>query len=190
MGTVSRTESDLWEAAAAGDARSFTILFERHRDRVLRHVRRTLTDRRDAEDVAAAAFFELWRRRRTVRVVDGSVLPWLLVTAGNLARNSLRALRRYRATLDALPRSAMSEDPAELAATRIEDAQAGELLRLLQPVDAALVALTVLEGYTVAAAAEAVGLTAGAGRVRLHRAKARLRLQVNLPRSFQEEEAL
>ena len=57
----------------------------------------------DAEDVAASAFLELFRRRDDVRVVNGSVLPWLLVTASNLARNSARARRRYQEFLARLP---------------------------------------------------------------------------------------
>jgi RNA polymerase sigma-70 factor (ECF subfamily) len=41
--------------------------------------------------------------------------------------------------------------------------------------DRALLVLTALEGYSTVAAAEALGITAGAARVRLHRLRARLR---------------
>ncbi|WP_396133584.1 RNA polymerase sigma factor [Arthrobacter sp. 1088] len=47
--------------------------------------------RHDAEDATAAAFLELWRRREGVRLVDGSILPWLLVTTTNTARNLQRS---------------------------------------------------------------------------------------------------
>ena len=53
----------------------------------------------------ATAFLELWRRRDTVRVVEGSVLPWLFVTMTNAARNSGRASLRYRKLLSSLQRS-------------------------------------------------------------------------------------
>jgi RNA polymerase sigma factor (sigma-70 family) len=91
---------DLWRRARAGDGRSFAAVFRLHRDAVTRQALRFLADPADAEEAAAAAFFELWRRRDSVRVVDGSVLPWLLVTAANLARNGLRAARRREALLN------------------------------------------------------------------------------------------
>lgn len=78
-------------------------LFDRHRDRVFGHACRLVESRYDAEDVTASAFLELWRRRGDVRLVEGSVLPWLLVTTGNVARNSRRGTRRYRQFLSRLP---------------------------------------------------------------------------------------
>jgi RNA polymerase sigma-70 factor (ECF subfamily) len=53
----------------------------------------------------ATAFLELWRRRDTVRVVEGSVLPRLLVTTTSAAGNSGRASLRYRKLLSSLQRS-------------------------------------------------------------------------------------
>lgn len=56
----------------------------------------------------ATAFLELWRRRDTVRVIEGPVLPWLLVTTTNAARNSGRESLRYRKLLSSLQRSEQS----------------------------------------------------------------------------------
>jgi len=93
MSTIT-DEAVLWSRARSGDGRAFAAVFDAHRDRTFRHVLRLVASAHDAEDVVAGTFFELWRRRDTVPVVDGSVLPWLLVTAGNLARNAGRGLRR------------------------------------------------------------------------------------------------
>ncbi|WP_460627480.1 RNA polymerase sigma factor [Intrasporangium mesophilum] len=73
----------------------FGRVFDLHRDRVYVHACRLVTVRADAEDVTAAAFLELWRRRGSVRVVGGSLLLWLHVTTGNLSHNVRRATRRY-----------------------------------------------------------------------------------------------
>ena len=102
---ASEDEGADWEASLANDANAFVSIFDRHRNRVYRHALRMTANAHDAEDVTAAAFLELWRRRKTVRLVDGSVLPWLLVTTTNQARNVARSLRRYRALLASLPRS-------------------------------------------------------------------------------------
>ena len=88
-----------WHAALAGDTDAFVAIFDLHHHRVYRHALRMTANVHDAEDITAAAFLELWRRRKSVRMVDGSVLPWLLVTATNLAWNLARGLRRYRALI-------------------------------------------------------------------------------------------
>ncbi len=179
MRAVSVEEASWWAAACAGDAQAFSRLFALHRDDVFRYARRLLDSSSDADDVAAMAFLELWRRREAVRVVEGSVKPWLLVTAGNLARNLRRGAMRWRAVLDQLPREHDAADPAEIAARNISrsrgDTPLGAALRRLHPTDLALLTLTVFEGYTVVEAAAALGIADATARSRLSRAKARLR---------------
>ena len=173
MATIAE-ETALWSDARAGDGRAFAALFDLHRDRAFRHALRLVGSPADAEDVVAAAFFELWRRRERVRVVDDSVLPWLLVTVTNLARNTSRGLRRHRAALDRLPRSVDLADPAEAAEERIGRERLLGVLRSLSPADAALLVLTGVEDLTPAEAADALGIAPGTARVRLHRARKRM----------------
>jgi RNA polymerase sigma factor (sigma-70 family) len=175
MMTSIADETALWSRARSGDGRAFAAVFDAHRDRAFRHALRLVASAHDAEDVVAGAFFELWRKRDAVPVVDGSVLPWLLVTVTNLARNSGRGLRRYRAAIDRLPRSRDLADPAETAEERIARQDLLTAVRSLGERDAALVLLTALEGLTPTEAAAALGLSPGAARVRLHRARKRLR---------------
>ena len=129
----------------------------------------------DAEDLTAAAFFELWRKRRSVRTVNGSVAPWLLVAVVNLSRNHLRGAARYRAAIDSIPRAERSVDPAEVAERGLEQSAA---LAGLGRVDAALLVLTAVEGYSTAEAATALGLKPGAARMRLSRLRENHRLEL------------
>lgn len=172
-------ETALWSAALSHDERAFGALFDRHRDRVFRHSLRLVEFRAEAEDVTAAAFFELWRRREAVRVVDGSVLPWLLVTATNLSRNASRGTRRYRAMLSGFPRGDDGADPAAVAGDRVDRAQdAARLHRAIAKLssdDAALLVLTVVEGWTTARAADAIGIRPDAARTRLTRIRRKVR---------------
>ncbi len=101
----------LWDRSLTGDGEAFGLLFDRHRERVFRHACRLADTRQDAEDVVASAFLELWRCRAKVRLVDGSVLAWLLVTTTNLGRNAARSRRRYRQFLDRLPVRNTSRTP-------------------------------------------------------------------------------
>jgi RNA polymerase sigma factor (sigma-70 family) len=174
------SDEGLWVASLHGDGVTFGELFDRHHPRVYQHAVRLLSIGADAEDVTAAAFLELWRRRSDVRIVNHSILAWLLVTTSNLARNAERGTRRYRQFLERLPRQVDSPDTADLLMASMLDA-AGQLsvaLRSLGQQDLQLITLVVLEDFTITEAALAVGLSATATRTRLHRARVRLRLSL------------
>jgi RNA polymerase sigma factor (sigma-70 family) len=178
---VVESDEALWRRSLDGDGAAFGSLFDRHRDRVFRHARRLAQTRPDAEDVVASTFLELWRRRADVRLVDGSVVPWLLVTATNLGRNTARGTRRYRQFLERLPRPAEQPDVAEVALDSHAlgvDARLRAGLRALNKTDAHLFVLVALEGYPVTAAAEQLELSLSGARARLHRVRARLREQL------------
>jgi RNA polymerase sigma-70 factor (ECF subfamily) len=174
----SEDEPAAWSAALNNDGDAFAAIFDLHRDRVFRHALRMTSNVHDAEDVTAATFLELWRRRSSVRVVDGSVLPWLLVTTTNLARNLARGIRRHRALIAALPRSEGARSAEDVALEHIEEkriaARLREALITLSPSDAALITLTMFEHYSPAQAAIALGISDGAARTRLHRARTRM----------------
>jgi RNA polymerase sigma factor (sigma-70 family) len=180
---ASRLENDewLWSRSLAGDGRAFGGLFDRYRNAVFRHACRLAGTRQDAEDLVASAFLELWRRRSKVQLVDGSVLPWLLVTTTNLGRNFARAQRRHRHFLGRLPRVEDHPDTAEIAfgghGLGVDNRLRAGLLAL-RKMDAQLFALVALEGYPVGAAAGLLGLSESAARTRLHRVRASLRAQL------------
>lgn len=169
----------LWDRVLGGDQRAFGVLFEQHRDRVFRVLLRSSPIPADAEDLTAVVFLELWRHRQSARFVNRSLLPWLLVTAGNVARNATRSRRRYERFLAALP--APEDEPdfstgvdEHLDGRAAHDALNAALARL-SAVDHALITLTAIEGYSLDDAATAVGLTYGAAKTRLSRARRRLR---------------
>ena len=181
MGTRIVSEVELWTRARADDGRAFASLFDQHRDRVFRHCLRLTENPHDAEEVTATSFLELWRRRASIILVNDSVLPWLLVTANNVARNVSRGTRRYRALLDALPRSTDALDRAPQAMADIDDRDFESPLMLelksIGEKDAALIVLVSIEGYKITDAALLLGLSPGAARTRLHRSKNKLREQ-------------
>lgn len=174
-------EAATWGRARDGDGAAFAKLFRQHQSRVYRRATSVLLTIHDAEDVTAAAFFELWRRRRSVRLVDGTVLPWLLVTTVNLARNYRRGAGRYRAVLATLPPEE-AVDAESIAVINIETQLLGirlvDAVAQLSATDAALLTLTALDDLSISDAAAAVGLRPGAARMRLHRL--RIRLQTEL----------
>jgi RNA polymerase sigma factor (sigma-70 family) len=185
MDTEAGAESELWTGSIRGDSAAFGELFDKHRDRVFRHAFRLIGNVHDAEDAVATVFLELWRRRNHVRVIDGSILPWLLVTTTNTCRNMTRAARRYRTFIEGLPRdpdSLLAEE--ELLRHRPLDSIDESLiiaLRTLSPTDMQLFALVNLEDYPISEAAAMLGLSTTAAKTRLHRSRVRLRTALGDP---------
>lgn len=176
METVS--ELQLWQQCRRGDGQAFGAIFDLHHRRLHLAALRVADTATNAEDLVAATFLELWKRRDHVRVVEGSVLPWMLVTLNNLGRNANRAARRHRRFLSNLAHPA-GEDVALDSVEKLHaERDAMKLLRSLPPADAAILALTAFEGLSVTDAAATLGISAQAARARLSRARRRAQLHL------------
>ncbi|GAA2175309.1 RNA polymerase sigma factor [Agrococcus versicolor] len=177
-----QTDAQLWAAVVRGDGIAFAAMFDRHGDRVWRHVWRIMQHRQDTEDVVSATFAEAWRKRARVRIVDDSILPWLLVTATNCSRNASRGRRRLDRLIAHIPRGGDAPDAADVVGDRqaADDAKVAvsRALRALPPADASLIALVMLEEVPLADAARALGMGYGAAKTRIHRARGRMRVQL------------
>jgi len=167
-------DTQAWCRALGGDGAAFGEIFDRHRDRVTRHSRRLVTSSHDVDDVVAVTFLEAWRKREKVRLVEGSVLPWLLVTATHSAQNLSRGIRRHRALLQRLPVDPIQPDHAQNS----EGGAASEALTALSLADRQVIVLCVLEGFSTNEAAAALGVPPGTVKSRLSRAKQRLAQRV------------
>ena len=163
-------DEELWVRVRAGDESALGALFDRHEARLFRHAARLLTSREDAKDAVTVAFFELWRKRASVRLVDGSPLPWLLNTVSNSARNLERSGSRYRDLIHRTPVAAHAGPPTAHDETGVLAA-----LKRLPAREQSVIVLTVLEGYPDREAAAALGIPVGTVKSRLARAKSRLR---------------
>lgn len=168
----------LWCQVVNGDGEAFGILFDRHHDRVWRHALKVLGLPHVAEDVTAVVFFEAWRRRANVRMVNDSILPWLLVTTNNTLRNHTRQQRRYRNFLSQLPppvaESDIAVDIAEADETRDKTSALRQAFTQLTPQERDVLTLCVIEGLGAKEAGAALGVADGTVKSRLHRAKSRL----------------
>ncbi|MDQ5840903.1 MAG: RNA polymerase sigma factor, partial [Chloroflexota bacterium] len=148
-----------------GDGDAFGALFDRHRDRVLRHSLKIVGSVHAAEDITAMVFYEGWRRREYMRMVNGSIVAWLLVTANYTIRNDLRQRRRYRDFLDQLPPPVNSPDIAEDFADSdqhaFEAATLQQAFARLRFVDRNVLTLCVVEEMSIRDAAAALGIPEG-----------------------------
>ncbi len=167
------SEVQLWQRSLRGDGWAFGRIFDTHQGRLFRAALRIAPTGADAEDLVAATFLELWRAGDRVRVVDESLLPWMLVTLNNLGRNAARARTRYRRFLATLPEPGLDDVALDEVEELQSQREAIALLRALPEKDAAILALTALEGYSASEAAAALGISPESARARLSRAKQR-----------------
>jgi RNA polymerase sigma factor (sigma-70 family) len=168
-----------------GDEDTFAAVFDRHSRAVYNHAFRLTGSWSVAEDVTSATFLTAWRRRAEVRLVDGSPLPWLLVTAGHHARTEQRTLTRWRHRLFRAPGDDTVADPADDVAGRLDDeTRMREVLaavRRLPRAEREAVALCLWSGLTYPEAAAVLGVTESSVRSRVSRARSRLSRQLADP---------
>jgi RNA polymerase sigma-70 factor (ECF subfamily) len=168
------------ERVRAGDPEVFRELFVEHSRSVYNHAFRLTGTWSAAEDVVSLTFLEAWRLRKRVDAGPdgGSLRPWLLGIATNVARNVRRAARRHDGVLARLPRAEPVPDPADEITARIDDrdrlARVGVALTALRGPEREVLALCVWAGLDYTEAARALGVPIGTVRSRLSRARTRL----------------
>ena len=152
----------------------FEELYRATYPRVLAYAR-SMASREDADDAVAEAYAIAWRRQRDIP--RGAELGWLIGTARRVLANTRRGRRRagaLHALLDLQPRR-LGPDPTDV----IEDGELREALMALSPLDREAVVLVAWFDLSSADAAEALGITAAAFRMRAARARRRLRAALN-----------
>ncbi len=137
------------------------------------------TDRDTADDVLSETMLVCWRRSD---LLPGPAerLPWAYAIARNCLRNTQRAARR-RARLTA--RIVAVDPPATSVAAADSDhddgaEHLGAALQALRPDDAEVLRLWAWEELTGEQIARVLDVSANAAAIRLHRAKRRLRDQL------------
>jgi RNA polymerase sigma-70 factor (ECF subfamily) len=124
----------------------------------------------EAEDIAQDALLRAWRRRSTLRDADRRV-QWLAAIVRNEAF-------RQHARVRPDPTSTIEEhegvEDAQVVAT-VEQADLHEALKRISDRDRRLLAMRYEEDLTQSAIAERLGIPEGTVKVRLHRARNRLR---------------
>jgi len=151
----------------------FTGLFEDHYSAVLAYGLRRV-DADTARDVAAETFLVAWRR---LRVAPEAPRPWLLAVARRVLADELRRRGRQDRLHDRIGDAARADD-ALVHPDHAEAVVAGSLvaaaLASLSGRDRELLQLVGWEQLDQRAAAQVLGCSVGAFKVRLHRARRRL----------------
>lgn len=158
------------------DENEFEQLYSQHWREVLGYALRRTGSPSDAADVASEVFLVVWRRRDEVPGRN-DFRPWLFGVARNVLLNHRRGERR-RERLGALLLSAVEEQHPDTADVVVDRDQHHALIasvRGLPELDRELVTLVSWDGLSPTEAAVALQMNPVTARVRLHRARKRLR---------------
>jgi len=164
------------EALSPDRARAYESLVRMHGDAVLRFLRRR-TDPQTAEDVFSETMLVLWRRFDDV---PEEPLPWLYVTARNCLRSTQRSTRRQWRVVEKIttidpPTDTVDAGPEEDPRT---DCLRNALARL-SPTDAEVLRLWAWEELAAREIATVLNTSVNAATIRLHRAKKKLRQEMD-----------
>jgi RNA polymerase sigma-70 factor (ECF subfamily) len=161
--------------AEEGRRQRFRVVYEDHAARVARYAaRRTEAD--EVLDVVSETFLVAWRRFDDV---PPDPLPWLLGTARRVIANRRRSSTRRRALGRKLAADAVTavERASPLDAHEV-DRRLLAAIRDLPPREREAFMLVAWDDLDASRAARAAGCSAATFRMRLHRARRRLRERV------------
>jgi RNA polymerase sigma-70 factor (ECF subfamily) len=172
-----RTDADFaMERYAGGDNAAFAQVYDALAPRLYGYLLRQTRDRSRAEDLVQQTMLHIHRARDRF-IAGAEVTPWAFAIARRLLVDDIRRGRRVILSDDGETDSSISDQPLA-----DELVQAGELAIRIQAILAKLpnsqraaFELIKQEGLTVAQAAQVLGTTVAAVKLRAHRAYEALR---------------
>lgn len=169
------------DPADAGER--FEAMYNRTSRDILSYFARRVHSREDAADLLADVYLVAWRRWNDVPSPPEDRL-WLFGVARRTLLAQRRADTRRHEAADAL-RDELRRRPIESPDTTVAPAdqviRVTEALKRLSAADRELVTLRLWDALTIAEVAKVVGVKEATVRVRLHRARRRLRTLLDVP---------
>ena len=167
--------------AAGGDRQAFERLYRRHVNRVFSLCARMVADRSRAEELTQDVFVRAWEKVRLFRG-ESSFATWLHRLAVNVVLNERKTEGRRRTRFEEEPEEAGMDAYAGVVGTTIAPGERLDLehaIRRLPPGARRVFTLHDVEGYTHEEIADMLGVTTGATKAQLHRARHLLREALN-----------
>jgi RNA polymerase sigma-70 factor (ECF subfamily) len=163
----------------------FERLYRSQFDAIAAYFARRSRDPQTVADLTADTFVEAMRSFGGYDPARGPLRPWLFAIARNVyAKHSERDARRREAASLHAGRRTLDPDETDELEQRIDAAERGREIRKalagLSPLDREAVELVDLAELTPKEAARTLGVSAGGLRVRLSRARAKLRKEGHL----------
>lgn len=172
-------------AAVPEDVAAFEAFYRGHVRRVTAFAAKRCSCAEDVADVVAVTFVRLLDAARRYDPARGEPAAFLMGIAANVIRDQARrdtrqqALVSRLATRDRLDEDDLDRIDAAICAAQQLNGQIGDVLSAMPAGEQDMLRM-MARGHTQAQAADQLGISHGAGRVRLTRARQRLRQHIEL----------
>ena len=177
--TSGPTDTEIIERTLAGDTRIFSELVKRYQNFVFTITLRYTPNREDAEEIAQDAFIKAFKSLGSFRG-DSKFSTWLFTITTTSCLSFLRKKKLDIRSLDNEKVMAVVENQdsgfnANQMETKSRQTMVNEAIQLLSPDDANILTLFYKGEQSLEEISVVMGIEANAVKVRLHRARARLK---------------
>ncbi|HMF71834.1 MAG TPA: sigma-70 family RNA polymerase sigma factor [Flavitalea sp.] len=176
------TDTEIIEKTLAGDTRIFSELVKRYQNFVFTITLRYTPNREDAEEIAQDAFIKAFKSLKDFRG-DSKFSTWLYTITTTSCLSFLRKKKLNIQSLDnekvfAVVENQDSGFSANQMETKSRQAMVNEAIQLLSPDDANILTLFYKGEQSLEEISIVMGIEANAVKVRLHRARGRLKEKI------------
>lgn len=172
----------LMQAAQSGDEASYHLLLGELSSVIERYLRRHFGQLPFEDDCVQEALIRLHHARHTWQP-SRRFGPWLFAIVRHTAIDVIRAGQRYRRAVESWHDTKDMFEDSPQTTTSDTSEQLDEMFRQLSPSLRDALILTRIKGCTTREAADSLGISAAAVKVRCHRAISQLRRQLRTENS-------
>ena len=165
-----------------GDTAAYALLVEQYKGYVFTLVLRFTENREDAEELSQDIFIKAFRALATFRG-ESKFSTWLYTIVNTICLSHLRKRKQaFRSLDDERMQAAVAQEDSGMSANQVETksrhAMVNRAISLLGPEDAQILTLFYKAEQNLEEMAEILGIATNAAKVRLHRARGRLKIQL------------
>jgi RNA polymerase sigma-70 factor (ECF subfamily) len=166
--------------AKAGDIRAFSMIVSNYQKQVFTIVLKMVDNRQDAEDITQEIFVKVFKSLGQFKE-ESEFSTWLYRIAYNTAISELRkrklSIVLINENLTSFNEPATDEDEYDLANIKLQ--RLNEALKNLPPDEIFLITLYYFKEQSIEAISEISSLTVASVKVKLHRIRKKLALEIN-----------
>jgi len=167
------SEDRLVQEAVKHNWTAFTELYERHIERIYRHIFYRVSNQADAEDITQETFLKAWKSIDKYKNTGTPFVYWLLTIANNLAAD--RHHRQQKLVISDGEKVGLVSDPEGLAEKNYNNNQVKAAILKLKGDKQKVILMHFIDGFSYREIAQALHKSEGAIRVIQYRALEDLR---------------
>lgn len=170
------SEDLLVRRAVQRDREAFASLYDRHVERVYKHVYYVVFNKPDAEDITQEVFIRAWKYIDKYRYTGAPFVAWLIKIAHNLIVDHYKARKKARQLVELEAHNqTVAANPATITEANLEQRQIRKAILKLKGEKQKVIKMHFIDDFSYKEIAELLNKSEGAVRVIQYRALIDLR---------------